>query len=235
MQGHYQRLILIPLLFLATACGTSAQQGSGNGTATLDYTQHSNVTDTTNPFTGGTASPTPTPAPGTTTSTATPLKYVLRGTGYTQTISFDITTKDKLKIKFIPGVQDTPVTGTAVLPLYSQLAVDIVVGDNDAFTPLLGNGASTSHPKTASDILDFSGDIPACDDGTLTCVQAVTVVIQKPNYDYYQYNYNQYVFFDPTTGYYTTDHEDVYKTHPWNGLLYVETNFTRIMAAGLNP
>ncbi len=141
----------------------------------------------------------------------------VEGVGYTSG-TYEVPATTELKLRFSPGIQDQKVDGTGFSPTYSQLGVYLTVGSQTVSSGLLSNGAADGS-KTNSGILDLSpalAEMP-CEDGSSTegCRKTVTITIEKPNYDYWCFNYGMYC-----------PHTHVYSTHPWNGTLEIETDET---------
>ena len=130
-------------------------------------------------------------------------------------MTFKVKARNKLKIRFKPGVQDTSTLTSGFFATYTQLGVYLMVGDNDQPTPMLPNGAGHAL-GLESPTLDFSGQIPKnCPASEATCRETVTITVHKPNYDYWCYNYAMYCSWT-----------HVFESHPWNGELRVETDDT---------
>jgi hypothetical protein len=160
---------------------------------------------TTYTTSGGTVSD-PSSASGTETGTQ-PITMQVSGVGYDSvTVSVPNVTS-VLKVEFTPGVQNGTVSGTNFAPIYSGLGVYINVGSLSQPTPLLHNGADGTNVET-SGVMDYSSALS----GT---TGSVVITVTKPNYDYWCLNYGEYC---PWT--------QVYPTHPWNGTLRIQTDYT---------
>jgi hypothetical protein len=194
---------------LLSACGaTSANYYSVGGSgSTLSASGSTLATTTTGTTTTTTTS--------TTTGTASPITMTVRGVGYTS-VPVTVSANQVLKVEFAPGVQDTAVAGTGVYPQYSQLGVYIQVGSLNQPTEMLTNGYNGTTAETSS-VIDFSSSIPSgsCAGQASTCRQNITITINKPNDDYWCLTSGQ---FCPWSY--------VYASHPWNGILTVQTDDT---------
>lgn len=143
-----------------------------------------------------------------------PLEFRVDGVGYTED-SVEVLVRDRLKVVFAPGQQDTPIEGSGAYPNYGQLGGQLVVNSMERWTPLLSNGVSRS--ATQSPVYDFSNAIPDdCDnDPDPGCRVSVYVIFRKPNYDYWFLNFG----IGPL-------HTHVHFNHPWNGIVFIETDDT---------
>ncbi len=140
-------------------------------------------------------------------------------TGYDVSYTYQVRVKNVLKIKFKPGLQNKTVAGTGWSPNYSQLAVYISIEDDSRPTSLLSNGLLS--PAEESPVLDFSTSFrKTCATGDTACRQLVTITVNKPNYDYWCYNFGQYC-----------PHTHVWDTHPWNGTLSIQTDDTNAFSS----
>jgi hypothetical protein len=164
---------------------------------------------------GTIASTTTTSTTSTTTGTSAPYTFTVRGVGYTST-SVTVSVNSVLRVKFAPGIQDTAISGTGVYPQYSMMGVYLEVGSNNQPTQMLTNGYGGTTAETSS-VIDFSSSIPnsGCYGQAATCRETVTVTVNKPNDNYWCLNAGQ---FCPWS--------DVYESHPWNGVLTVQTDDT---------
>jgi hypothetical protein len=145
------------------------------------------------------------------------IRQRIEETGYVST-SFSVSAGYKLRIRFTPGIQDKNVAGTGFTPNYSKLGVYITVGSLTQPTPMLSNGFQGGDAQS-SHIMDFSQAISAgCSGGGTACRQDVTITVSKPNNDYWCLNWGQYC-----------PYAHVYESHPWNGVLEIETDDTEAL------
>jgi len=213
MSTHTIQMVtsMITLLTL-TACG-----GSGYPTSTTSRTSYKSPSGSTSGSTtgsGGLITINPISLPATSTSTNPPVRFNVVGTGY-NAYSFPVNVRRVLRVRFTAQMTDRTATGTGFTPPYSKLWVYIKAGNADAQpTSMLNTGlvgsAQTSH------VFELSGSFEQqCSDSDTKCRQSVMVTVQQPNYDYGCYNWGMYC---PGT--------NVYSTHPWNGVLEVQTDDT---------
>lgn len=164
----------------------------------------------------------PITTPGTTTVIANlppPVTQKLEILGYTGG-TITVATNKTLKIRVTPGKADKPVEGTNYAAKYAGLGVYISVENYSHPTPLLGTGES-GQPQQRSQIYDYSDKFTkTCPANRPDCKQNVTVTIEKPNYDYWCFMFQQC-----SPNYYTHVHE----THWVNVTVEIETDFTRAL------
>jgi hypothetical protein len=142
--------------------------------------------------------------------------YSIHGTGY-DTHTIRVYVNRVLKIRFTPGQQDSTIAGTGFSPVYSKLAVYITVGSTSQPTPLLSNGVASEAQQSLA--MDFSNAFShACSASDTSCRQAIDVTIEKPNYDYWCFNFGMYC-----------SHTHVQDNHPWNGTVEIATDDTVAM------
>ena len=220
MKVFYNPRFLIPALsaglsLLTLGCGGYAAR------------EKSSIVEGRSTFVSGPSDPAPTPTPaptvfpsptptGTPTPTPTnpPFSFRVDGTGYTS-VTFEVTTRTVLKVRFAPGVQDKTVAGTGFSPQYSVLGVYIAVGSDLRPTPPLYNGLGGGTGEK-SPVMDYSSAFTrTCSASDPDCREKVTITVKQPNYDYWCINYGAYC---PWT--------HVWDTHPWNGTLTVQTDDT---------
>lgn len=210
--------LLVAIAVLSTGCVMP-----GNSPTTQDSqsksTNTQNTFPTPLPSPSPSPSPTPSPSPSATPRSGAILSFRAEATGYREA-KILVTTRRILRVRFTPGQQDQKVAGTGFSPTYSKLGVYLRVNGTSTPTPMLFNGAGAAGGSAQkSGIIDFSGAISAgCAANNSTCSQTVEIVVERPNNDYWCYNYGMYC---PWT--------NVYDTHPWNGTLEVETDFTGVM------
>lgn len=149
------------------------------------------------------------------TSTGVPPQETrVDATGVNGKGSIWVRVKDRLKVKFRPGLQDKKVSGSGFSPNYSRMSVTLTVGNSNRTTSVLYNGFN--QPAQESSVQDFSSSFTkTCGASVTTCRQWVLVTVEKPKYDYWCLNYQMYC-----------DMADVYSTHPWNGTAIIETDDT---------
>lgn len=189
---------------------TSYEDGTWSGLGTSSSssgTSSSTTTSSSSAATGSTSS--------SSTSTGVPPQETridaigATGKGYVW-----VRVKDRLKVKFRPGLQDKKVSGTGFSPNYSKMSVTLTVGTSNRTTSDLYNGFN--QPAQESSVQNFSSSFTkTCGSTATTCRQWVRVTIEKPRYDYWCLNYGMYC-----------DMTDVYSTHPWNGTVIIETDDT---------
>jgi hypothetical protein len=163
--------------------------------------------------------PNPSPTPSTTSQTnlAAVYSYPVISKPYAPNtaLNFMVKANKVLKVRFKPKPTDIPVPGTGYPAQYSMLGVYLMVNGTEKPTPPLYNGLTQA--AEWSPIMDFSAQVPHlnCDVNDTTCREDVVVTVEKPNYDYWCYNYGSYC---PYT--------KIYGNHPWNGTLEVQTDDT---------
>lgn len=199
--------IWVAALLIASGCGMS-----GAKSKRLANTNALGTTGSGNSDIFDSSSSDSSDAPPTVVTGVPPREFTIRQVGY-RSYSVTVRAKSRLRIKFAPGVQDRTVSGTGFTPQYSKLGVYVYVGSVSQATPMLSNGFS-SEAAQESGVMDFSGDIPSCG-SSATCRSTVTIKIDKPNTDYWCLNWNLYC-----------PYAHQYDTHPWNGVLTVETDDT---------
>lgn len=142
------------------------------------------------------------------TNLSAPYSLRVAAVGYTST-TVSVKALKTLKIKFTPGIQNEPISGTNNYPQYAGLGVFITVGSTTKTTPLLYNGLFGGNPQS-SEIIDFSSALP--DHSTSS---KITITISQPNYDYWCINYRA-----------GCPWSHVSDDHAWNGTLQVQTDDT---------
>jgi len=219
---------------LTSGCVNNAQNTSASSVSRLAVQTNPGATDPfLNPFPNPTPSPTPTPAASATPRPGVPVQtYAVGAIGYNAFKNADgtylqVSARKILRVRFTPGQQDGFVAGTGFSPAYSKLGVYIATRGFNATnaaawgpsiaTPMLSNGLYSA--KSSSQIIDFSARIPkTCDVNDATCSETVEIKIDKPNNDYFCMNFGTYCNWTW-----------VYDTHPWNGTLEVETDYTQVI------
>lgn len=193
-----QILILSPSLLLlaslVSGCGQSTLAPNKKTTSTVSYA----LTD----------------APATILPAATGEGYRVKvqGNGYSSH-SFSVQTGKTLKVRFIPGKQNTQDDGQ-FYP-YSMLGVYLGVGSNAQPTELVYNGYGGGSALQSS-VIDLSDFIPACASGASSCRQAVVITVSQPNNDDACIN----------SGYQSCPYAHVPSGHSWNGTLVIQTDDT---------
>jgi len=218
---HKTNLIFLAIAFILMSCGGSTYEEKRGSNQDTSY-KSPNFNDGLNSLppidedtSGGGSAPPATP------EVPVGLKepYIekeVRAVGYTST-SFNVSARNILKIQFEPQTQDRTAGGTGFSPAYSKMAVYIEVNGQQKPTPLLRNGLMGTQQK--SSIIDMSAHIPkTCAASDLNCRENVKITITRPNYDYWCFNFGG-VYCQQT-------HTYVYQTHPWRGMVYVQTDDT---------
>jgi hypothetical protein len=193
-----QILILSPTLLLlaslVSGCGPSSMASKKKTTSTVTYT----LTD----------------APATVLSPSAGEGYrtKVQGNGYSSH-SFSVMTGKTLKVRFIPGKQNTQDDGQFYQ--YSMLGVYLGVGSNAQPTELVYNGYGGGSAMQSS-VIDLSDFIPPCASGASSCRQAVVITVSQPNSDDACLN----------SSYQSCPYAHVPSGHSWNGTLVIQTDDT---------
>jgi len=141
------------------------------------------------------------------TSLIEPYNFKIAAVGYTST-SLSVKALKTLKIKFTPGIQNEPISGTNNYPQYAGLGVFVTVGSTTKTTPLLYNGLFGGNPQSGE--IDFSSALP-----NNSTSSKITITISQPNYDFWCINYRA-----------GCPWSHVSDEHAWNGTLQVQTDDT---------
>ncbi len=189
---------------------TTYEDGTWSGASGTSSSSSGTVTSSSSAATASSSS-----TSSSSTSTGTPPQETrVDATGVNGKGSIWVRVKDRLKVKFRPGIQDKKVSGSGFSPNYSRMSVTLTVGTSNRTTSVLYNGFN--QPAQESSVQDFSTAFTkACGATATGCRQWVLVTIEKPKYDYWCLNYQMYC-----------DMTDVYSTHPWNGTVTLETDDT---------
>lgn len=221
--------ILLGAILAATLTGAGCQISgrdlgkTGNGNTSIVHLSNTQVPSNGTSGSGSGSSS----GSGSTSQDGAPLyEFDISAVGYTSK-TVKVKTKDVLRVRFMPGTQNSTVAGSGFAPQYSRLGVYLTVGSNSQQSGLLSNGLAAS--QQTSNILDFSyAFTKICPSSDEDCRQEVNIKIERPNYDYWCYNYPWGYTGSDGKYYYpcATGYSKVYETHPWNGKVLVETNDT---------
>lgn len=228
-KSKFQTVSILGLALALGACGNmkkSATQDEigydSNGPLHQNDTLL-NSTPNPSPSPGSDASPSPAPI-----NTLPAFDYPISVVGY-NSFTISVSTRTILKVRFEPGPNTLPVSGTNIYPAYTQLAVFISVGSTEHATSLLSNGVD-GQTVQQSQIFDFSTSFTkTCPSTDTACRQNVQVTITKPNYNYWACNYGMYCFYPQGAAPYCTDHTHVEDSHQWTGTLHVQTDDTQAL------
>lgn len=163
--------------------------------------------------------PSPSPSPSTSPSSnpnlPPPIEMKINGVGYVDnnTLSVTVPVYKKLRVRVTPGINTDKVANTGYVPVYSKLGAFVKVGSFEQPTALLGNGLQGGQSESST--LNFAGSFTSTCGSDTSCRQMVTIYVNKPNNDFYCYNYGTYC-----------THTHVYTSHPWNVTLTIETDDT---------
>jgi hypothetical protein len=164
-------------------------------------------------------------------SRAPVIEQYIKGLGYEEEITISVETRSRLRVRFVPGQQDAFVGNTNFSPPYSLLSIALQVGNDEEVTAPLSNGLY--EPEEMSDIFDFSQSFrKRCETDEINCQERVRITIKRPQYNYWCIEYPN-GFYDPKSFQYRNvcygnpyGMTRVYESHPWNGTLLIETDYT---------